>query len=381
MDDLLFIPAQHGLSDELAAPPAAAADEIEIALDKVASLLERAGSSLSDVVKLNLFYLGHVGIPEIDLLRRIRRRFAEPPPALTAVPLTHLPVPRSRLQLNGIAARGSGYPGKRATPPDRGPSAQPAKAAFSPAVRVGSLIFVGGQMALGEKGNTLHAGDIVGQAEVTIRHMATVLRALGAGMESVVKLNTYYTGSGTTEDWRRAAKVRSDAFVKPGPGATGVPVVGPYPGGLLLRQDCMAIVGIDGAALPRKTSWPEGLWDWPMPVSFEQGLLIDRMIVLGGQISADVSGRAVHPDDLVAQTAEAMHAVERIMEGFDAEAEDLATLTVFYGTQGDPADLKKVVGVLEKHFAHGVPAFSAIPLARLGLSGTVVEIEGIGFLR
>ena len=141
---------------------------------------------------------------------------------------------------------------------------------------------------------------------MTIDNIGKVLRQLDCYIDHVVKLNTWYTGDGTGADWRKAAEIRANAFRFPGPGATGVPVPGPYPAGIMLRQECMALRAASGDRLPRALSWPLGHWDWPIPVSFQQGLKIGKQIVLGGQISTDIHCKAVDPGDMRAQTRNVM---------------------------------------------------------------------------
>ncbi|TCK16611.1 enamine deaminase RidA (YjgF/YER057c/UK114 family) [Ancylobacter aquaticus] len=367
--DIVFLSAQLGNpQDGLDA-------QVDQAVAKIIAALAGAGAGPGDVVKLGLFYHRSLIAHEALILSRLRAAFpADPPPVVTAIPL-HVLVAGALVQIEAIALhpQGARHGQREAVSADA--------TGFSRALRCGDLVFVGAQMARDAQGQTLHGGDIVGQAKTTIGHIGEALKEVGADLSCVAKLNTYYVGHGTTEDWAMAARVRSDAFRKPGPGATGVPVPGPYPGDVLLRQEAIGLVAPDGTAAHRDTSWPEGTWDWPIPVSFEQGLKINDLLILGGQISATPKGEAVFPGDLAAQARNTMECIDRILAGFGAGIDDLAKVTVFLATAGDDADIACVLGALTPFFSNGLPALTFVPLSRLGLTGLEIEIEGVGAIR
>lgn len=365
--DLLFVSAQSAGSG------GPLRDQVGQVLAKLKAILAEAGASLEDVAKVGIFYHQSVLDQEKAILAQVREAFrADVPPVVTAIPLHNLPGD-DLVQIEVIAI----HPGGRRSR-SRQAAAPSALDGFSDALRCDDVVFVGARMARDADGATLHRNDIVSQARTTIANIGKALNGVGAGIASVAKLNTYYVGFGTTEDWSMAARVRSDAFTKPGPGATGVPVPGPYPDGLLLRQEAIALVDPDGTPAHRDTSWPEGVWDWPIPVSFEQGLKLNDLLILGGQISASTTGEAVHPGDLAAQAREVMETISAILAGFDATCDDLAKVTVMYATKGGRSDLDTVIAAISPFFRNGLPAFTMVPLARLGLDQIEIEIEGIG---
>ncbi len=365
--DLLFVSAQSAGSG------APLRDQIGQVLAKLEAILGEAGASLEDVAKVGIFYHQSVLDQEKAILAQVREAFrTDPPPVVTAIPLHHLPG-GDLIQIELIAIQ----PGGRRSQSRQAAAPNPLDG-FSDALRCDDVVFVGAKMARDADGATLHEKDIVSQARATIASIGKALNGVGADMPSVAKLNTYYVGYGTVEDWSMAARVRSDAFTKPGPGATGVPVPGPYPAGLLLRQEAIAVVDPDGTPAHRDTSWPEGNWDWPIPVSFEQGLKLNDLLVLGGQISATTSGEAVHPGDLAAQARRTMETISAILAGFGATCDDLAKVTVFYATKGDTSDIDTVIATISPFFGNGLPALTMVPLAKLGLDHLEIEIEGIG---
>jgi 2-iminobutanoate/2-iminopropanoate deaminase len=120
---------------------------------------------------------------------------------------------------------------------------------FSQGWRVGSQVFVGGQLALDERGEVLGAGDIELQTRIVFENVTKVLEAGGATWEDVVKLNTYYVFDGdrseAQEFWRKMTAVRMEFLPDPGPCGTGVRVDGLMYDGLLIEVEAIAIVDDD----------------------------------------------------------------------------------------------------------------------------------------
>lgn len=348
------------------------------AIDGLEKALASVDGRWPDIVKINAFHTGDSVEAEAQLLRDIRGRMrSDAPPVITLVRLPRLAYPGMAVVIEAIAIDNSDGKAPRQVAMPKGHRPWPRGGEFSHGIRCGELILVSGQSALDENGKIRHANDIVAQARQTIENISTVLNELGADRDDVVKLNTWYHGFGTDEDWRRAAKIRSDAFRFPGPGATGVPVPGPYPDGALLRQECWALRGVDGSRLPRSLSWPLGHWDWPMPVSFQQGIRVGDAIFLGGQVALDPDGRTLSPDNREKQTEIVMESIRAILAGFGAGLEDLLKVTCFYKGSGDPAELHACLSIQSALFGAVGPAATSVPLGNLGFEGVMLEIEGI----
>jgi aminoacrylate peracid reductase len=121
----------------------------------------------------------------------------------------------------------------------------PERYTFSPALRVGNLVFISGTTATDENGKLVGPGDIVAQTRYIYRKFAALLAATGASLRDVVETTEYVT---TTENYRKTADVRREVFGGPSyPAATGVIVQG------LLRAD--ALIEISAiAVLPEAPS-------------------------------------------------------------------------------------------------------------------------------
>jgi enamine deaminase RidA (YjgF/YER057c/UK114 family) len=102
---------------------------------------------------------------------------------------------------------------------------------FSPAVRVGNLLFISGTTAVDENLNVVGKGDIVAQTRFIFEKFDRLLAQTGASFNNIVDTTEYFL---TLDDYKRTAEVRREFFKGPPyPAATGVLVAG------LIRKDAL----------------------------------------------------------------------------------------------------------------------------------------------
>lgn len=351
--------------------------QIDAAMAKIARAVESLGGRAADIVKLVVFHAVKGASGEAELLRRIRSHIvSDVPPVISLIALPKLWHQDMAVLIkavaidnaDGNAPRRAGNPAKHWGWPQGGE--------FSQGLRCGEFVFVSAQSSKDETGKLCHDGDIVAQAELTIKNISRVLEALDCDLDDVVKINTWYLGQGTDADWRRAADVRSNAFRFPGPGATGVPVPQLYPDGAMIRQEVMALRGPEGR-LPRALSWPLGHWDWPMRVSFQQGVKVGRLVVLGGQYSMDEKGLVVEAENMGRQTDNTLEFIRRILGGFDVDMQDMVEVTGFYKYSSIAPGCTPLTG---RRFGPQTPPTTEVPLGTMGLEGVTLEVEGFAIV-
>jgi len=115
----------------------------------------------------------------------------------------------------------------------------PERYTFSPAVRVGNLLFISGTTAGDESGAIVGPGDIVAQTRYIYEKLRSILKMAGAGFEHVVQTTDYVT---TTENYAGTAAVRREVFRAPFPTATGVIVAGLLREGALIEISAIAVL-------------------------------------------------------------------------------------------------------------------------------------------
>jgi enamine deaminase RidA (YjgF/YER057c/UK114 family) len=124
--------------------------------------------------------------------------------------------------------------------------------------------------------------DIVGQTKHVMAAIGRVLASFGAGFDDVVKVNRWYVGHGTVEDFEPAALACAAHFNEPGPAATGIPLPRHALPGQQIKIEVVAMLAEDGTRLPRRHAWPPSLWDWTIHLPYKHGLKCHDMIFLGG---------------------------------------------------------------------------------------------------
>ncbi len=113
---------------------------------------------------------------------------------------------------------------------------------FTHAVRVGSTVYVSGEVALDSTGQLVGPGDLGAQAAQAFANLATVLRIAGAVPADVVKL-TVYVVNASPRDAQLIREAAPDFFPPRNPPAGTVVGIQSLPReGLLIAVDATAVV-------------------------------------------------------------------------------------------------------------------------------------------
>ncbi|MBV9727349.1 MAG: hypothetical protein JO299_19495 [Gammaproteobacteria bacterium] len=115
-----------------------------------------------------------------------------------------------------------------ALPPPVGP--------FSPAVRVGELLLLSGQVALDPKTGKLIDGDVAAQTAQVLENLRTLLGAAGKSLADVARTNVYLTDM---KDFARMNASYARYFEPPYPARTTVAVAA-LPLGAAVEIDLIA---------------------------------------------------------------------------------------------------------------------------------------------
>jgi enamine deaminase RidA (YjgF/YER057c/UK114 family) len=344
-------------------------------------VLGELGADLSDVVKLLCFYVNDGSIDERVFLEKLAAALpSDSVAAVTAIPVPYLAYPGMLVEIEGYAMRGEGGE-KLIRRTYHGAGASPLPPPFVQAVRCGKMIFASAQSPIDDRGGLLLPNDIIGQTRQVMRQIGETLAGFGADFDDVVKLNRWYVGHGTIEDFEPAALACAAHFKEPGPAATGIPLPRHARAGQMIKIEAVAMLGEDGAKLPRRHAWPASLWDWTIHLPYKHGLKCHDMIFLGGQVSLDKQGRAVHPGDLAAQARQAMVHIGSILNELGASYEDVCKVTAMYEGRCGADDLHQNLAVRSSFFKEPGPATTGIPLPKLAYPDMVIEIDVFAMTR
>jgi 2-iminobutanoate/2-iminopropanoate deaminase len=221
--------------------------------DNIAAVLAEGGATMRDLVKLNTYYKHDGAGPDENefwkALTEVRMEYlADPGPAATAVRVVGFARPDTLIEVEAIAAvpdeEDRTVERVRIMPDGHWDWSIPTP--FSQGWRVGNLVFVGGQISARGKAEIVGVGDIAAQTRTTFENIRAVLREVGADLDDIVKLNTYYkfdgAGPEVNEFWKDMTRVRMEYLGDPGPAATAVRVVGFAYEHILIEIEAIAVV-------------------------------------------------------------------------------------------------------------------------------------------
>ena len=201
-------------------------------------------------------------------------------------------------------------------------------------------------------------------------------RAFGACFDDVVKINRWYVGQGTVEDFEPAALACAAHFNEPGPAATGIPLPASRASMASRSRSKSLRCSAKTASICRAAmSGPNSLWDWTVHLPYKHGLKCHDMIFLGGQVSLDKQGRAVEPGDLAAQARQAMTHIGTILNELGASYDDVCKVIAMYEGRCGADDLHENLSIRSSFFNDPGPATTGIPLPKLAYPGMVIEID------
>lgn len=344
------------------------------ALASFERVLKELDCGFPDLVKLLCFYVDDGTVGEQAFLEMVAAALPEDArPAITVVPVPYLSYPGMVVEIEGYAMRGTDDAALPRTYVS-GDGLSPLPGHFANAVRCGKMIFVSGQTAVDGDG-LVSPGDIVAQTKQAMKQIGLALERFGASFDDVVKHNRWYVGKDTLEDFEPGALAAANFYSEPGPAATGIPLPSFPRKGQMIKIEVVAMLNEDGRRLPRRHAWPDSLWDWTIKLPYQHGVKCHDMIFLGGQVSIDKQGRAVNPDNMKAQTHQAMTHIGTILRDLGADYSDVCKITTMYEGQCGYDELHENLLIRSSYFTEPGPATTGVSLPLLSYPGMIIEID------
>lgn len=140
------------------------------------------------------------------------------------------------------------------------------------------------------------------------------------------------------------------------------------------------MLGVDGMVPPRRAVRPPELWDWPIPMTTQQGVRVGNTIFVGGQVPSDREHKAIHPGDIPAQTAVVMDYIRIVLERLDASLDDVVKVNCFYKGPAGLAHLAANAAVRSRYFRAPGPTTTGIPMPSVGRDELDIEIEALAIV-
>jgi enamine deaminase RidA (YjgF/YER057c/UK114 family) len=221
----------------------------EEVMERLRGILGELGADFDDVVKFNIFYVGAGSAEDWEVAARVRARyFNEPGPAATGVPVPRLQDPESLIKMDVWAMRAAD--GRRIERTYSWPEGHwdwPIHLPYKHGNRGGGMFFVGGQVSLTPDGESIDPFDLQAQTRTSMDNIRKVLDGLGASMDDVVKVTTFYKGDGGGADLHENLSIRSSYFRDPGPATTGIslPFLAYSEAGMMIEIEVIGMVPTD----------------------------------------------------------------------------------------------------------------------------------------
>lgn len=109
---------------------------------------------------------------------------------------------------------------------------------------------------------------------------------------------------------------------------------------------------------------------------YSHAIKAGNTIYVAGQIALDEAGNVVG-NDMVTQIDQLYENMRRVLAAAGAQMSDVVKLN-FYCLNTD--DLRLTGDIRKKYFGQHRPASTAVQIAKLGVPGTVVEVEAIAVI-
>jgi enamine deaminase RidA (YjgF/YER057c/UK114 family) len=126
---------------------------------------------------------------------------------------------------------------------------------------------------------------------------------------------------------------------------------------------------------------PPGSWEWHIPTPFSQGWLVDNLLFVGGQLSADEHGNVVGEGDIEVQTRNVFDAVTKVLTEGGATWRDVVKLNTYYvcNETGDAVRefWEKMTRIRLEYLPTPGPSGTAVRVAGLMYDGFLIEVEAI----
>ena len=348
----------------------------------VEAILLDLNASLKDVVKLVIYFTGNSS-DEATILTLIAGHLdKETRPVISTICLPALCYPGMRIELEAVAIdptyRNAHNPIFR-----RSHDLPALHDQYSHAVLCNDLIFTSDMSAIDATGKVAALGNITEQTQIMMDQLGKALSLFDSRPEDVLKLNVFYLGDGTAENWEAPAAIRAAFFSDPGPAATGIAVSGFATPGLMSKISVTAIaLGQQGVPQSESVrySWPDGHWNWTTRLPYKHGNRFGRIVHLGGQVALDTNAGVLYPNDIVEQTRIALNNIETVLADLGATMDDVVKVTTFYQGSASAEALHQNLMIRSNAFKKPGPATSGIPVPHLVYEHMVIEIEVIAIV-
>jgi enamine deaminase RidA (YjgF/YER057c/UK114 family) len=384
-DDLIFVGGQMALDENGKVLGSDVVTQARNAFEALERVLAEAGATMADVVKHNIYFVcdgDDAAIARfIDALDSVRADYFKAPGPTTTEIRVGLDVEGALLMVDAWAVVGANR--ELLSPP--GHWSWKRKGPFSHGWKVGDMIFVGAQRSLDRQGNVVGVGDIEVQTDHAFRNLDTMLKAAGGDRNSLMRQNTFFRffgeGPEVTSYWEKMTNVRRRYMSSPSAAGAGLRI-----NGFSNTSELIQVEGIGMLGDEKQRLQPANHWDWSIAGNnFTQGWKIGNLALIGGQISADSSAKAVGKGDIASQTRNVFEFIRRTLAEGGLDESDVAKLYIYYHAEGGWENVARtriaIAAIQREFYGDPGPAVTAIRVAGFAFEDLLIEIEAMAVTR
>jgi len=234
---------------------------------------------------------------------------------------------------------------------------------FSPAIRVGDILYLSGQIgaAPGDPGPV--SGGLAAEARQAMDNIGAILRANGLDFGDLFKCTVMLTDMSRWSEFNRVYAGFFDAARFPARSAVGVSALAL---GAQTEIECMA----------RFRAAPRSVTSQALPAlgPYSPAVIAGNLVFLSGVVPFDPERRAFAAADFPSQMRQALANLDRALEAAGVRRTDVVKTTVFLRTASDMAAMNEAYAA---YFGDARPARTTVPGADWGRADLLVEIEAI----
>ncbi len=379
--DQIFVSGQQALTAEgKLVAPGDIASQTRCVFENMKSTLERAGLELSDLVRLNTYYVFDGADEDAtsfwEEMTRVRLEyFPDPGPAATAVRIKGMPYQGQLIQIEGIALRGSSRQQRKRIMP-AGSWDWSIAVPLSQGWEVGDRIYVGGQIASDETGSAVHVGNLSSQTRAIYDFIGNVLKDGGASFDDIAHIKICVKYSSVEADGSsfldKILGVTKELFGPNGPTITCFGVDLLYPG-LDLEIDAMAFKSHQTRAAigNSKTKVHDG--------SFSDSVSASGEIWIGGQVALDDNGLVIAPGNIQEQSKIVFQRLNNALALHNATLDDVVKLNLFIASDSNDIsqEFHSTLATWAELAPNSKPAMTPVQAYELSQPGLLIQADCI----
>lgn len=332
-------------------------DQVHTAYAKIGAILESAGMSFADVVRV-VEYVRPEGIERYGEAAAVRAEvFGAHQPTVNTVPVKSLLRPDAFIEIELTA----------------GPVGAATLLGSSGSVARDSagVVYIPSVLPIDDQGRIVGEGDIVAQTAFIFEKAGKMLAALGLGFDSLVKTVDYLKPEGL-KNYKGTGRIRKQHLGPVYPAAAGILMPRLFHPQALIQYDFIA-------SRDRLECINPG-WERYQKLTYSPAVKAGKLLFMSGQGALDpATERVVHEDDVVAQAEYTYSNILAVLHAAGAGPENLVK-TIEYVTPNSLERYRDVAAVRANLLRKPFPASTGLICEALLRPEMKIEVDPFAIL-